>query len=76
MNQEYLEDWAGRAVQELQEFCDEAQAAAGNPDGEEQPCKAAPANSPRVGARCAFTLAVGSDGAATAVASRRRFSYP
>lgn len=35
MNQEHLEDWAGRAAQELQEFCDDAQAAAGNPDGEE-----------------------------------------
>ena len=36
MNQEHLEDWACRAVHELQEFCDEAQAAAGNPDGEDQ----------------------------------------
>ena len=36
MNYEHLEDWAGRVVQELQEFCDEAQAAAGNPDGEDQ----------------------------------------
>ena len=28
--------WADRAAQDLQEFCDEAQAAAGNPDGEDQ----------------------------------------
>jgi len=31
-----LEDWAQRAAQELQEFCDDAQLAAGNPDGEDQ----------------------------------------
>lgn len=36
MNYEELEDWAGRAAQELQEFCDDAQVAAGNPDGEDQ----------------------------------------
>lgn len=31
-----LESWAERAAQELQEFCDDAQIAAGNPDGEDQ----------------------------------------
>lgn len=36
MNSELLQDWAARAVQELQDFCDEAQEAAGNPDGEDQ----------------------------------------
>ncbi len=36
MNQEQLEDWAGRVVQDLQEFCDDAQEAVGRPDGEDQ----------------------------------------
>lgn len=36
MNHDELEDWALRALQTLQDFCDEAQAAAGNPDGEDQ----------------------------------------
>lgn len=36
MNNDEIQDWASRAVQELQEFCDEAQMAAGNPDGEDQ----------------------------------------
>ena len=31
---EDLQDWAERVVQELQDLCDEAQAAAGEPDGE------------------------------------------
>lgn len=31
-----LECWATRASQELQEYCDDAQVAAGNPDGEDQ----------------------------------------
>ncbi len=31
-----LQDWAQRTAQELQDFCDEAQEAAGNPDGEDQ----------------------------------------
>lgn len=31
-----LEDWALRTMQELQDFCDDAQEAAGNPDGEDQ----------------------------------------
>lgn len=29
-----LESWAQRAAEALQEFCDEAQVASGNPDGE------------------------------------------
>ncbi|HHJ80130.1 MAG TPA: hypothetical protein ENJ65_00690 [Candidatus Tenderia electrophaga] len=36
MDYALLQDWAGRAVQELQDFCDEAQIAAGNPDGDDQ----------------------------------------
>ena len=36
MNQDDLEDWALRTMQALQDICDEAQAAAGNPDGEDQ----------------------------------------
>ena len=35
MNHDELEDWASRVVQELQDVCDEAQEAAGNPDGED-----------------------------------------
>jgi hypothetical protein len=31
-----LDEWAVRAGQALQEICDEAQEAAGNPDGEDQ----------------------------------------
>lgn len=31
-----LEDWARRTMQALQEVCDDAQEAAGNPDGEDQ----------------------------------------
>ena len=34
MNADHLEDWAHRAAQLLQDFCDEAQEAAGDPDGE------------------------------------------
>tara|TARA_R110001599_G_scaffold100770_9_gene258137 strand:+ start:5222 stop:5386 length:165 start_codon:yes stop_codon:yes gene_type:complete len=34
MEIEQLEDWAQRAVQELQDLCDEAQEAAGDPMGE------------------------------------------
>ena len=30
-----LECWAERVMQELQDFCDEAQHSAGNPDGED-----------------------------------------
>lgn len=36
MNYEELEDWALRAAEALQQFCDEAQEASGNPDGEDQ----------------------------------------
>ena len=36
MNQHHLEDWAYRAAQTLQDFCDEAQESVGNPDGEDQ----------------------------------------
>lgn len=36
INHDDLEGWATRAAQELQEFCDDAQEAAGNPDGEDQ----------------------------------------
>lgn len=36
INYDELEDWADRVMQELQEFCDDAQEAAGNPDGEDQ----------------------------------------
>lgn len=36
MNHDELEDWSHRAAQALQECCDDAQAAAGNPDGEDQ----------------------------------------
>jgi hypothetical protein len=36
MNFDDLEDWALRAAEALQEFCDEAQLASGNPDGEDQ----------------------------------------
>lgn len=36
MDTEQLESWALRACEALQEFCDEAQIAAGNPDGEDQ----------------------------------------
>ena len=31
-----LESWAVMAAAELQDFCDEAQISAGNPEGEEQ----------------------------------------
>lgn len=31
-----LEDWSTRAAQALQDMCDEAQMAAGNPDGTDQ----------------------------------------
>ena len=31
-----LEDWSCRAAEALQEFCDQAQEDAGNPDGEDQ----------------------------------------
>lgn len=34
MNQPDLEDWSLRAMQTLQDFCDEAQEAAGDPDDE------------------------------------------
>lgn len=34
MNIDKLEDWAHRAVQELQDFCDEAQETAGDAEGE------------------------------------------
>ena len=34
MNQDELEDWALRVLQTLQDFCDEAQEAAGDPYGE------------------------------------------
>ena len=36
MNYSELENWSVRAAEALQEFCDEAQVAAGNPDGEDQ----------------------------------------
>ena len=36
ISNELLESWALRACEALQEFCDEAQIAAGNPDGEDQ----------------------------------------
>lgn len=36
MNHEALEDWSLRAMQALQDVCDEAQDAAGDPDGEDQ----------------------------------------
>ena len=36
MNHEELEDWSLRTMQLMQDFCDEAQVAAGNPDGEDQ----------------------------------------
>ena len=36
MNIDELEDWSQRAAQALQDFCDEAQVSAGNPDGEDQ----------------------------------------
>jgi len=36
MNHDHLEDWAYRVAQVLQDFCDEAQEAVGNPDGEDQ----------------------------------------
>ncbi len=36
INVDELESWSCRAAQELQEFCDEAQVAAGNPNGEDQ----------------------------------------
>ena len=35
MNHDDLENWASRVVEELQDFCNEAQEAAGNPDGED-----------------------------------------
>ena len=34
MNQDDLESWAVRACEELQDFCNEAQLSAGDPDGE------------------------------------------
>ncbi len=34
MNQAELENWSLMALQTLQDFCDEAQEAAGDPDGE------------------------------------------
>ena len=36
MNIAELEEWSVFACEALQEFCDEAQIAAGNPDGEDQ----------------------------------------
>lgn len=36
INHEDLEDWALRAMQTLQDVVDDAQAAAGNPDGTDQ----------------------------------------
>lgn len=36
INHDELEDWSIRAAEALQEVCDEAQKAAGNPDGEDQ----------------------------------------
>jgi hypothetical protein len=36
INHDELEDWALRTMQTLQEVCDDAQVAAGNPDGEDQ----------------------------------------
>lgn len=36
INYDELEDWALRTLQTLQDFCDDAQEAAGNPDGEDQ----------------------------------------
>lgn len=36
INHDDLEDWAQRTMQALQEVCDDAQEAAGNPDGTDQ----------------------------------------
>ena len=36
MDVDQLEEWSLRAVQSLQEIVDEAQAASGNPDGDDQ----------------------------------------
>lgn len=35
MNHDDLENWAVRVCEELQDFCNEAQEAAGDPDGED-----------------------------------------